>query len=53
MVLTASAGNVRNRMTYRRQPDGSVLQTGEVSLDGGETWTPGYGFTYRRAASGD
>lgn len=47
MVLIATAAQVVNRMTYRAQPDGSVRQTGELSLDGGKTWAPGYDLTYR------
>jgi hypothetical protein len=51
MVLTASAGKVANRMTYRRLADGSVEQTGEISLDAGKTWIAGYDFTYRRVTA--
>jgi hypothetical protein len=51
MVLTATNGVAMNRMTVAPQPDGSVRQTGIVSLDGGKTWAPpGYVFTYRRKA---
>ncbi|MFA6116605.1 MAG: hypothetical protein WC729_21590 [Sphingomonas sp.] len=51
MVLTATNGVATNRMTIAPQPDGSVRQTGMVSLDGGRTWaSPGYDFTYRRKA---
>jgi hypothetical protein len=37
------------RMTYTRGADGSVRQAGLASKDGGETWTPSFDFTYRRA----
>ncbi len=36
------------RMTFTRNPDGSVRQFGETSTDGGGTWTPSYDFQYRR-----
>jgi hypothetical protein len=48
LVLNTHAGNVANRMTIQAQADGSVRQSGEVSLDDGKTWAPGYDFTYRR-----
>lgn len=49
MVLTAVAGQLANRMIVAPQPDGTVRQSGIVSLDGGKTWSaPGYEFTYRR-----
>lgn len=49
MVLQAPGrpGSIQ-RMTVSPQPDGSVRQRGESSTDGGESWTPGYDFTYRR-----
>ena len=55
MVLTARAAGANgaptlNRMTYTREPDGSVRQVGARSTDGGASWTPQYDFTYRRAA---
>ena len=37
------------RMTYTRNPDGSVRQAGAASKDGGQSWTPSFDFTYRRA----
>lgn len=52
MVLTASAGQLANRMTVAPQPDGSVRQSGAVTLDGGKTWQTGYDFTYRRRKPG-
>ena len=49
MVLNApGAGGGVQRMTVSVQPDGSVRQHGESSVDGGATWRPGYDFTYRR-----
>lgn len=49
LVLTAPGiGGAVQRMTYRREPDGSVRQIGTVSTDGGQTWAPGYDYTYRR-----
>jgi hypothetical protein len=40
------------RMTFTRNPDGSVRQHGEVSGDGGRTWTTSYDFHYRRRPPG-
>ena len=37
------------RMSYSRNADGSVRQFGEVSPDGGATWTPSFDFTYRKS----
>ncbi|MBS0297317.1 MAG: hypothetical protein JSR45_13490 [Proteobacteria bacterium] len=37
------------RMTFTPNPDGSVRQYSDLSLDDGETWTERYDFTYRRA----
>lgn len=36
------------RMSYARNPDGSVRQLGEVSSDHGATYSVGYDLTYRR-----
>jgi hypothetical protein len=36
------------RMTYTRLGDGAVRQLGEMSRDGGQTWSPSFDFTYRR-----
>jgi hypothetical protein len=36
------------RMNYRRNPDGSVRQWGEVSEDG-KSWSPSFDFTYKPA----
>jgi hypothetical protein len=49
MVMQAAGrpGSIQ-RMTVSPQPDGSVRQVGESSTDDGETWGPGYDFTYRR-----
>jgi len=38
------------RMRYRRNPDGSVRQWGEVTQDGGKSWSPSFDFTYRPSA---
>ncbi|WP_339931747.1 hypothetical protein [uncultured Brevundimonas sp.] len=47
MVLIAERGEVWQRMTVAPADDGAVRQTGEVSRDGGETWSTGYEFLYR------
>lgn len=47
MVLIAERGDVLQRMTVAPADDGAVRQTGEVSSDGGETWSTGYDFLYR------
>ena len=39
------------RMTYSRNPDGSVRQFGEQSIDFGATWSPNFDFTYRKSAA--
>lgn len=38
------------RMTYSKNPDGSVRQFGEVSIDKGATWTVSFDLTYRRSS---
>ena len=38
------------RMNYRRNADGSVRQWGEVTQDGGKSWSPSFDFTYRPSA---
>lgn len=35
------------RMRYTREKDGAVRQLGEVSTDGGRSWSPSFDFTYR------
>ena len=40
----------RVRMTYTPNPDGSVLQEGISSADGGKTWKPSFAFLYRHHA---
>ncbi len=35
------------RMSYSRNPDGSVRQFGETSVDFGVTWQPSFDFTYK------
>lgn len=53
MVLDAAGGpGVTRRMTIAPQPDGSVRQRGLTSTDGGQTWSGGYDFTYRRRSGG-
>ena len=47
MVLIVDRGALQRRMTVAPSEDGSVRQTGEVSRDGGQTWSTGYDFIYR------
>lgn len=47
MVMT-TPGDVRQRMTVRAESADIVRQTGEVSTDGGQTWSTGYELVYRR-----
>ena len=54
MVLTgtstsASGQDSPARMTFERQKDGSVVQTGYGSADSGKTWQLAYQFVYRKA----
>lgn len=39
------------RMNYCRNPDGSVRQWGEVTQDGGKSWSPSFDFTYKPSVS--
>lgn len=50
IVLNAAGAQPgsRQRMTYRRNPDGTVNQIGEFTTDDGKTWTVGYDYHYRR-----
>lgn len=48
MVLSQQVPIGLTRMTVRANPDGTVRQSGELSADGGKTWTRSYDFTYRR-----
>jgi hypothetical protein len=41
---------VQSRMTFTPNADASVRQHGEISQDGGATWTTTYDYTYRRSA---
>jgi hypothetical protein len=55
MVLTGTSSPIRGkpvpiRMTYEAKGDGSVVQTGYQSSDGGKSWQLGYQFVYRRSA---
>ena len=43
---------VKARMTFTPQPDGSVRQFGQVSTDGGKSWTSSYDLLYVRATAG-
>lgn len=40
-----------NRMTFTLQPDGSVRQHGEFSVNGGSTWSTQYDLYYKRQHS--
>ena len=56
MVLTGKSVNAAGkavpvRMTYEARADGSVVQTGYQSADGGKTWALTYQYAYRRAGS--
>jgi hypothetical protein len=58
MVLVAThdrgpdfSGEMTQRMTFTRNPNGSVRQLGEGSTDGGATWEARYDFTYKRRAA--
>jgi len=60
MVLTGRWANVVAkgkdgliRMTYSKQPDGSVRQHGEQSVDQGLTWTTSFDFIYRPRKAGE
>jgi len=47
LAAGAQPGSIQ-RMTYRRNADGTVNQVGEFSTDDGKTWTLGYDYHYRR-----
>ena len=49
MVISGKWGAPLVRMTYSKQPDGSVRQFGEQSADDGKSWQPGFDFIYRRS----
>ena len=56
MVLTGSSSKAGGaatpvRMSYEAKSDGSVVQTGYQSADGGKTWSLTYQYAYRPAAS--
>lgn len=56
MILTGSSMKAAGtsapvRMTYEAKSDGSVVQTGYQSVDGGRTWSLTYQFVYRPAGS--
>lgn len=46
------ADGIERRMSYRKQPDGSVRQIVERSKDGGTTWTTAIDLHYRRRSAG-
>lgn len=55
MVLTGSSAKPSDpastvRMTFEPKTDGSVVQTGYQSPDGGKSWSVEYQFIYRPAA---
>jgi hypothetical protein len=56
MVLTGTTTNVAGvgtpvRMTYEAKPDGSVVQSGYQSADGGKNWSLTYQYAYRPAGA--
>jgi hypothetical protein len=51
LPLPADKDTAVRRMSYRRQPDGSVRQLVERSEDGGATWVTKIDLTYRRRAA--
>ncbi|WP_439567504.1 hypothetical protein [Sphingopyxis sp.] len=60
MILTGHWANVVAkgqdgliRMTYSKQPDGSVRQHGEQSTDHGLTWATSFDFIYRPQKAGE
>jgi hypothetical protein len=57
MVLTTEVASPADkngvrlvRMTFTPNPDGSVRQYGDISTDGGASWTGRYDLLYRRAS---
>jgi len=52
VAMPGDPDTARRRMTYRRQPDGSVRQLVERSTDGGATWTTSIDLVYRRRGAG-
>jgi hypothetical protein len=49
MVISGRWGRPLVRITYTKQPDGSVRQFGEASLDQGKSWKPSFDLLYRHA----
>jgi hypothetical protein len=47
MVITGKWGGPLVRMTYSKNADGSVRQSGEQSTDEGKNWSRSFDFTYR------
>ena len=52
MVITGQWGGPLVRMTYSRNPDGSVRQLGEQSADRGKSWKSSFDFIYRPSRGG-
>jgi hypothetical protein len=46
--VTPAGKTNRSRMTFTPQADGSVRQMGEISNDGGKSWTKSFDFIYQR-----
>jgi hypothetical protein len=44
--VRANGATVQNRITWSREPDGSVRQLWEQSTDGGKTWSAGFDGKY-------
>lgn len=53
MVITGKWAGPLVRMSYSKNADGSVRQSGEQSTDEGKSWSPSFEFTYRHAPSGN
>jgi hypothetical protein len=51
MVISGKWGGPLVRMSYSKNPDGSVRQFGEQSTDGGKSWAPSFDFSYRPSAA--
>jgi hypothetical protein len=49
MVITGKWAGPLVRMSYSKNADGSVRQSGEQSTDEGKSWSPSFEFTYRSA----
>lgn len=49
MVIQGKWGGPLVRISYSKNADGSVRQSGEQSTDDGKTWAPSFDLTYRPA----